>query len=116
MQLSALCALSDVPETGGLALTVQMPDGPCELMLFRIDDSLRAYLNVCPHMGRNLDFAPGEFLFTPRGELVCPHHGATFELSSGLCVEGPCRGDALRQVAVEVREGVVRLKTSNSPP
>ena len=109
MQSPALCALSDVPESGGLALTVQTPEGPRELVLFRIDDSLRAYLNVCPHMGRNLDFAPGEFLFTPRGELICPHHGACFDLENGRCVEGPCRGDALTMVGVEVREGVVHL-------
>ena len=102
-----LCALSDVPQAGGLAVDVETPDGPRPVMLFHVRDGLRAYLNVCPHMGRNLDYAPGEFLFTPRGELVCPHHGACFELDSGRCVEGPCRGDALTAVEVEIREGKV---------
>ena len=36
-------------------------------------------------------------------------HGASFELEGGLCVAGPCRGDALRPVAVEVRDGQVWL-------
>ena len=107
MQLQVLCTLAELQESGGLAVKAQTPDGPCELVLFRVGDGVRAWLNVCPHMGRNLDFAPGEFLLTPRGELVCPHHGACFELDSGRCVEGPCRGDALTAVEVEIREGKV---------
>ena len=31
----------------------------------------------------------------------------SFELRRGECVAGPCRGDALREVAVEVRDGAV---------
>ena len=85
-------------------------DGGVEsLIVHRDGDQVRAWLNVCPHAGRRLDWAPGEFLRTKDGLLVCAVHGATFELSEGLCVGGPCRGNHLRAVAVEVREGVVRL-------
>jgi nitrite reductase/ring-hydroxylating ferredoxin subunit len=60
-------------------------------------------------MGRSLDFAPGEFLLTQRGELVCPHHGATFDLATGTCVEGPCRGDALKAVEVDILDEMVTV-------
>ena len=79
------------------------------LIVHRDGTRARAWLNICPHAGRRLDWAPGEFLRTKDGLLVCAVHGATFELSEGLCVGGPCRGNHLRAVAVEVREGVVRL-------
>ena len=36
-------------------------------------------------------------------------HGASFDLRDGLCVAGPCRGERLRDVAVEVRDGGVFL-------
>jgi nitrite reductase/ring-hydroxylating ferredoxin subunit len=68
---------------------------------------------VCPHAGRRLDWAPGKFLRDKQGHLVCAAHGATFELEGGVCVAGPCRGAALRAVDVEVRDGVVSLRTSD---
>ncbi len=64
---------------------------------------------MCPHAGRRLDWSPGQFLKSREGQLVCAAHGASFELENGLCVAGPCRGDALRAVPVEVRDGQVWL-------
>lgn len=79
------------------------------LLLHRQGMVVRAWLNVCPHAGRRLDWAPGQFLRSRDGLLVCAAHGASFELDGGQCVAGPCRGDALRAVAVEVRDGKVWL-------
>jgi nitrite reductase/ring-hydroxylating ferredoxin subunit len=73
------------------------------------DGAARAWLNVCPHAGRRLDWAPGKFLRSKDGLLVCAVHGASFELRRGECVAGPCRGEALREVALEVRDGQVFL-------
>ena len=85
-------------------------DGDAEsLLLFRQGDQVRAWLNVCPHAGRRLDWAPGQFLRSKDGLLVCAAHGASFELVGGQCVAGPCRGDALRAVPVVVRGGAVWL-------
>jgi len=85
-------------------------DGDAEsLLLYRQGDQVRAWLNVCPHAGRRLDWAPGQFLRSKDGLLVCAAHGASFELVGGQCVAGPCRGDALRAVPVVVRDGAVWL-------
>ena len=85
-------------------------DGDAEsLLLYRQGDAVRAWLNVCPHAGRRLDWAPGQFLRSKDGLLVCAAHGASFELVGGQCVAGPCRGDALRAVPVVVRDGAVWL-------
>ena len=79
------------------------------LILLREADSVRAWLNVCPHAGRRLDWAPGKFLKDKQGRLVCAVHGATFELQGGECIAGPCRGASLRAIPVEVVDGAVRL-------
>jgi nitrite reductase/ring-hydroxylating ferredoxin subunit len=79
------------------------------LVLHRDGDSVRVWLNICPHAGRRLDWAPGQFLKSKDGLLVCAAHGASFELGKGECVAGPCRGESLRAVAVEVRDGEVWL-------
>jgi nitrite reductase/ring-hydroxylating ferredoxin subunit len=104
-----LLAASEIAD-GGLAAVDAVVQGSNEsLILHRDGDAVRAWLNICPHAGRRLDWAPGEFLRTKDGMLVCAAHGATFELGEGLCVGGPCRGQFLRTVAVEVRDGRVRL-------
>ena len=106
MPLIALDAIED----GGFAEVEALLEGDAEsLILHRQGQSVRAWLNVCPHAGRRLDWAPGKFLKSREGHLVCAVHGATFELARGDCIAGPCRGDALRAVAVEVVEGEVRL-------
>ncbi len=79
------------------------------LLLYRRGDTVRCWLNVCPHAGRRLDWAPGQFLRSREGHLVCAVHGASFELEAGACVAGPCRGQSLRAVAVVVHDGQVWL-------
>lgn len=104
-----LSALNDIAE-GGFAEVEATIDGDAEsLVLYRLGDEVRAWLNVCPHAGRRLDWAPGQFLKSKDGHLVCAAHGASFELDRGDCVAGPCRGDALRAVQVQVRDGAVWL-------
>ena len=106
MRLSALNDIAD----GGFAEVEATSDGAAEsLVLYRVGDEVRAWLNVCPHAGRRLDWAPGQFLKSKDGHLVCAAHGASFELDRGDCVAGPCRGDALRAVQVQVRDGEVWL-------
>ncbi|MFD0739240.1 Rieske (2Fe-2S) protein [Lysobacter koreensis] len=104
--LLALARLED----GGFAEAEVTLDGDAEsLLLYRDGDQVRAWLNICPHAGRRLDWAPGQFLKSKDGLLVCAAHGASFELQGGQCVAGPCRGEALRAVAVTVRDGAVWL-------
>ena len=106
MRLSALNDIAD----GGFAEVEATIDGDAEsLVLYRLGDEVRAWLNVCPHAGRRLDWAPGQFLKSKDGHLVCAAHGASFELGRGDCVAGPCRGDSLRAVPVQVRDGEVWL-------
>ena len=97
-------------EDGGFAEVEAVIEGDAEsLVLFRQGQGVRAWLNVCPHAGRRLDWAPGKFLKSKEGHLICAAHGASFELGDGVCVAGPCRGDSLRAVAVTVVDGEVRL-------
>jgi nitrite reductase/ring-hydroxylating ferredoxin subunit len=106
---SPLARLADIPSDGFAEAEVVL-DGDAEsLVLYRDGEQVRAWLNICPHAGRRLDWAPGQFLKSREGHLVCAAHGASFALSDGTCVAGPCRGDTLRAVAVQVRDGEVYL-------
>jgi nitrite reductase/ring-hydroxylating ferredoxin subunit len=101
-----LCRLEDIPDGGVLGVDPPDPQGE-SLLLARRGNSVQGWLNVCPHAGRRMDYAPGLFLVKD-DKLTCAVHGATFALrQGGLCVSGPCRGQSLVAVAVQVRDGMV---------
>ena len=104
-----LVMFDDLPDGGLLEVEAEVDGSAESLILHRDGDRVRAWLNICPHAGRRLDWAPGKFMKSREGLLVCAVHGASFELEGGLCVAGPCRGDALRPVPVDVRDGQVWL-------
>ena len=97
-----LARLDDLPDGQPAEAEAALDGAPESLILLRRGATVDAFLNVCPHAGRRLDWAPGKFLVSREGHLVCAAHGASFELPSGRCVAGPCRGDALRRIDVRV--------------
>ena len=97
-----LCDLSEVSEKHGKEIFIDGPDGGTYLVLLRRGGQLFAYHNACPHQGRPMNWATDQFLINKQGLLVCAHHGASFEIESGLCVAGPCEGAELKPVALEV--------------
>jgi nitrite reductase/ring-hydroxylating ferredoxin subunit len=106
--MNRLCDLDSLPEHGAREFSA----GQGDLFLVRTPAGVNAYRNVCPHQGRSMNFAPGEFLFTPDGLLVCPHHGARFDPLTGECTDGPCKGASLSPLAVRIEDGAVWLPES----
>jgi nitrite reductase/ring-hydroxylating ferredoxin subunit len=105
---AALCRLDDIPDGTAIAVDASLPDGQENLIVLREGESARAWINVCPHAGRSLDWAPGQFLISG-GNLICAVHGASFRTTDGFCVGGPCRGQSLRAVRVRAERGIVWL-------
>ena len=103
-----LISVTDLPNRQIVVVNADI-DGENEaILLYRDNEDIQAYLNICPHAGRRLDYAPGKFLMQD-GDLVCAAHGATFRLDNGQCVAGPCRCASLRAVPVQLLEGQVCL-------
>ncbi len=102
-----LASLDDLPDGGLLEVEAEVEGNAQSLILHRDGDSVRAWLNICPHAGRRLDWTPGKFLQSKDGLLVCAVHGASFDLRDGVCVAGACRGESLKQVAVMMDYGKV---------
>jgi nitrite reductase/ring-hydroxylating ferredoxin subunit len=106
---TVLCAFADIADGASKGFTLGEGDWPLRGLLVRLGDAVYGYVNHCPHAGHRLNFHPDRFL-TPDGSLIlCLSHGALFEKASGRCVEGPCRGEALKRLAVKVESGEVRL-------
>ncbi|MCJ7555418.1 MAG: Rieske 2Fe-2S domain-containing protein [Gammaproteobacteria bacterium] len=77
---------------------------------------LVAYRNICPHAGRPLNWHPDRFL-DQRGEVIlCTGHGAEFAIASGACGRGPCKGQSLSALRVDLIDGVMFIDTGQPAP
>ena len=110
---ASLIRRSDLPEGRLCALDVDIGGERESIIVHRVGNRVDAWLNICPHQGRRLDYAPGKFLID-RDRLVCAAHGASFRLADGRCVSGPCLGSSLRRVAVQ-EVGGERLQFGPGP-
>ena len=89
--LIALDALAD----GAFAEVEALVDGDAEsLVLYRDGAQVRAFL-ICPHAGRRLDWAPGQFLKEPRGASGL-RHARLVRAGQWRLHRRPCKGDRLR--------------------
>jgi len=64
--------------------------------------TVRAYLNRCRHLPIPLDGGSRRYLDDGKRYLMCGTHGALFRREDGYCFEGPCRGDSLFALEVEI--------------
>ena len=103
-----VCRLSEL-EGGARGFSIRGSDWPLRLFVVRAADTVRGYLNRCPHAGHPLDLRPQHFLTADGTLILCSSHGALFEKSTGYCVAGPCAGRSLTPVALEVKCGLVLL-------
>ncbi len=101
-----LCRLEDIPDGASRGF------GPARggftgLFAVRRGDAVFVYMNVCPHVGTALDWAPDRFLTADGARIVCATHGALFDIEGGVCVQGPCVGDRLEAVPVRIVNGAI---------
>lgn len=113
-QAHAVCALEQVPDGGATAMDAMLAGGEESLILLRRGEQVNGYLNICPHAGNRLDYAPGKFLLK-NASLICAVHGAVFNQADGLCTGGPCRGQSLRAVPLRVVDGFICLDPAALP-
>lgn len=95
--------ISDLPDPGGLEADWEATP----LFLVRKGADIRCFVNICPHAGRALSLPDGR-VFLHKGEhILCPVHGATFEVLSGKCTGGPA-GEPLNSVPIRLDGDVIR--------
>lgn len=101
--------VEEIPEDSTVVVTVETPEGEVEeLLLTRVDDGVRAYVNRCQHW-TDVRLDDGDGAYLRDGEIVCEKHGAMFRLSDGLCTIGPCEDATLPSVSTSVDDGEVLL-------
>lgn len=104
-----LCRLAEFPDPGSRGFTIGSAAGAVELFVVRRGPEVYAYRNSCPHTGATLEWQPDVFLDPSETLIQCGLHGALFRIESGECVHGPCVGQYLEPLPIEVRDGVILL-------
>jgi nitrite reductase/ring-hydroxylating ferredoxin subunit len=106
---TVLAHVAGLPDGATQEFALDDGEWPLTGFLVRTGGVVHAYLNRCPHALRQLNFQPNRFLNQDGSLIQCSSHGALFEKDTGLCVAGPCVGESLRRLPVELLEGELRL-------
>lgn len=107
-----ICPLHELADPGSRGFTLGQGEWPLKGFVVRKGETVRAYVNHCPHAGYPLNWNPDQFLAPELAVIRCVMHGALFEVETGDCIVGPCVGHALQPLAIHVRNGYVILDDS----
>ena len=109
-----ICDAAALAEAGE-GFRFDCPDGgePASAFVVRFHGKVYGYLNRCAHVGVELDWQAGRFFDDSAELLVCATHGATYDPATGLCVNGPCKGERLIAVPVEEVDGRIWMTTDS---
>jgi nitrite reductase/ring-hydroxylating ferredoxin subunit len=79
------------------------------ILLFRFNGSVYAYLNHCMHMQRPLNCQEDTIFDRERQWLRCSMHGFVFEPETGVCLSPVCEGQNLQKIRLSEQEGFISL-------
>ena len=105
-----VCPIDELADRECREFSIGEGDWPFKGFVVRVGDEVFAYQNFCVHVGHPLNWSPNSFLTPKKDKIICASHGALYDLESGECAGGPCRGRKLRDVECEVRDGIIVVR------
>jgi anthranilate 1,2-dioxygenase ferredoxin component len=101
----AAIAQADFPEEG--KFTVQI--GGWHVLIAKVEDAYHAVNDRCPHAASML--STGRIR---RGAVMCPLHGARFDLATGGCIGGTYA--PLRMFPLRIVDGMIEVSVPAAVP
>ena len=108
-----LCRLGDIADPGARCFVIQLRAGRFHGFVVRRGRDVAGYVDRCPHMGLPLAQTIDDYLTPATSHIACSWHGALFDIETGLCVAGPCLGNALTKWPVCVSNNEVFTAVAN---
>lgn len=93
------------PESGKFAVKV----AGWHVLIARSENGLHAINDRCTHQASML--SSGRIR---RGAIMCPLHGARFDVGTGKCIGGAYRD--LRVFALRIESGMIQVQVPDQPP
>ncbi len=86
------------------------------MFIVRKGEELFAWRNACPHYDHaRMAWKKDEFLNGDRSQIVCGAHGALFDIDTGVCTLGPCLGQFLTKVEIEIQNDEIWIVGDYEP-
>lgn len=85
----------------------RMDTDETSIVIFKIDNQIHAYRNMCAHQGLPID---GGLLDPEAKTITCPYHGFCFDATSGECLTAPQA--QLEPFPVRIEDGVIQVRPS----
>jgi len=80
------------------------------VLVFRYQGQVYAYVNHCMHMQRPLNCQQDAIFDAKRRWLRCSMHGFIFEPDTGVCVSPVCEGQALQAIRIIEQDNMLVFK------
>lgn len=101
-ELVTLGRIDDIPDGGARGFDPGRT-GRDTLFVVRRGAALHGWQDRCPHeVVTPLPYRRHAYLDAAGTCIVCCAHGARFDIASGECLAGPCKGQALTPVTLSV--------------
>ncbi|WP_269914985.1 Rieske (2Fe-2S) protein [Acinetobacter sp. HY1485] len=94
-----ICMMEDIPEREARSFTLE---SGVQIFITQRDGHFFAYKNLCPHLKVELEFLENQFLDQEQEYIECSTHGALFMVETGECISGPCTGQSLTKINIQV--------------
>lgn len=101
--------LQDIAESGAGEFRVMIDGRHMDIFVVHNGHKAYGYINRCPHQGLTLNWMPDQFLTHDYSLIQCGNHDALFRIEDGVCISGPCVGERLSPVNIEVKNNVFVL-------
>ena len=109
MKKTKIYKLDDLLDIDARGLVAMVDGKQRNIFVVRKGEQVFAYLNWCPHNQVLIDQIPNKFFNSDMSFIQCSKHGALFKINNGLCVEGPCEGEMLKSLDVNIEDGIIYL-------
>ena len=100
--------VSDIPDRAARGYVADLGRVSVRVIAYRKGADVTGFADACPHMGVPLPWQPDDYMTDDGKFFRCANHGALFD-HDGHCVFGPCKGERLTSLPLEVRGSDVWL-------
>lgn len=113
--LLRLCHIDEFPDGEARGFD-PLREGRDTMLVVRRGNRLHAWRDSCPHInGAPMSWRKDAYLNANRDRIVCSSHGAQFDIVSGACMLGPCLGQFLEPLRVNLTcDGIVCLELDSA--
>jgi nitrite reductase/ring-hydroxylating ferredoxin subunit len=97
-----LCHIDALQDPGSKGFELDRNQQALNIFIVKKNNQVFGYLNQCPHAGINLEWLPDDFLDMGKDLIQCSVHGALFVIETGDCAGGPCNGQPLQSIKLDI--------------